>query len=82
MPECTTWTPRRASPSITLVTFISLPGIGCEREDDGVVRGELQPPALAWPPCSVSADIGSPCDPVEMTHDLARLVGCRRPRCR
>ena len=67
MPECTTSAPSRMRPSITLLTLISLPGIGCE------LRMTVSPsPILSqrFSPAAIRAraDIGSPWLPVEMTH--------------
>ena len=66
-PECTTLAPRRTSPSITFVTLISLPGIGCE------LRITVSPAPISSQRFSrlairVRADIGSPWLPVEITQ--------------
>ena len=59
--------PSRASPSSTLETLISLPGIGCELRitvSCGVSFNQRLSPAAI----NDSADMASPCEPVEMMH--------------
>ena len=67
MPEWMTSTPARISPSITRLTLPSLPGMAwLDRITVSVsptLTKRFSPRAS-----SASADIGSPCDPVEMTH--------------
>ncbi len=67
MPECTTRTPRRTSPSITLETFISLPGMGCDERITVSCWSSLSH-LLSAEAMRASADMGSPWEPVEITH--------------
>jgi hypothetical protein len=67
MPEYTTSTPWRMRPSITLDTFISLPGMGCELRIT-VSSGVRVSQRLSEFAISDSADMGSPWLPVEMMH--------------
>ena len=67
VPEWTTWAPARSRPSITRLTFDSLPGMAWL--DRITVSFSVSLTNLFSPRASsASADIGSPCDPVEMTH--------------
>ena len=54
-------------PSITFETLASLPGIGCELRMT-VSSGPILIQRLSLDAISDSADIGSPCEPVEITH--------------
>ena len=67
MPECTTSAPRRSSPSITLLTLLSLPGIAWLDRITVSCSPSLTNlfSSLA---SNDSADIGSPCEPVEITQ--------------
>ena len=71
----------RWSPSMTLDTLASLPGIGCERDDHGVLGAELDPAGSRCAAMRARADIGSPCEPVEITQ-TCRARGARSRRCR
>ena len=64
-----TFAPARISPSMTRLTFPSLPGMAWL--DRMMVSSSPTFNHLLSPrDSSESADIGSPCDPVEMTHTL------------
>ena len=67
MPECTTSAPARSSPSITRLTLLSLPGMAWL--DRITVSCSDSLTNLFSPRASrASADIGSPCEPVEITQ--------------
>ena len=66
-PECTTSAPRRYRSSMTCPTDHSLPGIGWAlmiTTSSSPMRSHLFSPVAM----SERADIGSPCEPVEITH--------------
>ena len=66
-PEWTTSAPRRCRSSITRPTDHSLPGMGwalITTTSSSPIRSHLFSPVAM----SDSADIGSPCEPVEITH--------------
>ena len=65
-PEWMTSAPRRNRLSITLVTACSLPGIGWD-EKITVSSGVTFSQRFSLADSSVSADIGSPCEPVQST---------------
>ena len=67
IPECTTSAPALSRPSITRLTLLSLPGMAWL--DRITVSCSDSLTNLFSPRASrASADIGSPCEPVEMTH--------------
>ena len=59
MPECTTSAPSRTSPSMTLETLVSLPGMGCELRIT-VSSAPILSHRFSLAAMSASADIGSP----------------------
>ena len=67
IPECTTTAPSLSSPSMTRLTLLSLPGMAWL--DRITVSWSESLTNLFSPRASrARADIGSPCDPVEMTQ--------------
>ena len=67
MPEWTTSAPALSSPSITRLTLLSLPGMAW-LDRITVSCSESLTNLFSPRASSARADIGSPCDPVEMTQ--------------
>ena len=68
-PEWMTCAPARSNPSITRLTLLSLPGIAW-LDRITVSVSPILTHLFSPRPSSASADIGSPCEPVEITHTL------------
>ena len=73
LPPCSTSAPARCSESMMRVTLVSLPGIACA-EITTTSSLLIFTCLCSCAAISDSALIGSPCDPVQMMHDLTRHV--------